>query len=360
MASADEVDQAIDVIRRVGPGSAGSPEAKRARDQLAERGAEILPRLLAAMDTTNIVAANWYRTAFDSIADRELLKPRPQLPRPAIETFVRDSQRNGRARRLGLALLEQVEPTVRAQFLPDWLEDAEFRRDAVEHVLRLGDQAKDKRQLETAREFYDRGFRNARDSDQVLQAVAKLKNVGREVDLVIHMGFMTRWQLVGPFPAEQTSGFRTSFPPEKQVDLSAEYDGPEGRKLRWKPHQTHHPLGEVNLIPAIGAVSESVGYAFAEFESPREQQVQLRCSADDNLTVWLNGSQVLAREQWLNGTRLDRFVTPVTLVQGRNRILVKICQGPQHVSPEVPNNWTFQLRFCDETGAGVPVRVVVP
>jgi hypothetical protein len=64
----------------------------------------------------------------------------------------------------------------------------------------------------------------------------------------------------------------------------------------------------------------------------------------------LNGEQVLAREQWLNGSRLDRFIVPVKLTAGRNRVFVKICQGPQHVNPEVPNNWTFQLRLCDQTG----------
>ena len=49
----------------------------------------------------------------------------------------------------------------------------------------------------------------------------------------------------------------------------------------------------------------------------------------------------LGRDQWLNGTRLDRFVTPVRRAAGMNRLLVKICQGPQHKDPEVPNNWSL-------------------
>ncbi len=356
----DEVDHAIGVIGKVGPGAAGSREARRARDQLAQQGAEILPRLLVAMDTTNIVAANWYRTAFDVIADRELSRPNSPLPRRAMEEYVRDARRSGRARRLGLALLERIDPTIRAQLMPDWLDDPEFRRDAVDDLLRLGDLAKGEQRSDPAREFYERGFRHARDSDQVLLAVSKLKGVGQDVDPIAHLGFITRWWLVGPFPARQTSGFRAEFPPEKHVDLSAEYDSTEGRKLGWQLHQTSNSLGEVNLIQAIGAVSESVGYAFAELDSPREQSAQLRCSADDNLSVWLNGRQVLAREQWLNGTRLDRFVTPVTLQKGPNRVLVKICQGPQHVSPDVPNNWTFQLRFCDDTGGAANLRNLLP
>ena len=358
-AFADDVDDAIRIIAKVGPQGAGSADARAARDRLAKQGVDLLPRLLVAMDTDNVVAANWYRTAFDAIADRELARPNPELPRQAIESFVRDSQHHGRPRRLAFALLERIDPKIRAPFLSDWLDDPEFRRDAVEHAVGLGDAAKRDQDVEAARAHYERGFLHARDSDQVLLAVSKLKSVGRDVDPVTHLGFVTRWWLVGPFPAEQMTGFRKVFPPEKRVDVSEALTTSDGRQLRWKLHQTAHSLGEVNLIEAIGAEREVVGYAYAELDSPQEQAVQLRCSADDNLSVWVNGRQVLAREQWLNGTRLDRFMTPVTLQQGVNRVLVKICQGPQHVNPEVPNNWTFQLRFCDETGAAAKVRNVL-
>ena len=117
-------------------------------------------------------------------------------------------------------------------------------------------------------------------------------------------------------------------------------------------------MGLVNLAQAIAPATEAVGYAFAELESPIAQAGQLRCGADDNCTVWLNGRKVFSRGQWLNGIRFDRFVTPVELVQGKNRVLVKICQGPQHKDPQVANNWSLQLRFCDETGTGMRLRPV--
>ena len=69
---------------------------------------------------------------------------------------------------------------------------------------------------------------------------------------------------------------------------------------------------------------------------------------------------MFSREQWLNGSRFDRFVTLVKLARGTNRVLVKICQGPQHVDPQVSNNWTFQLRFCDAQGGGVEFRTASP
>ena len=63
---------------------------------------------------------------------------------------------------------------------------------------------------------------------------------------------------------------------------------------------------------------------------------------------------------WLNGTRFDRFITPVTLKAGRNRMLVKVCQGPHHRDPAVGNAWTFQLRLCSPDGQGLAFKTVSP
>lgn len=360
LASADEVDDAITAIAKVGPDASGSAAARPAGDVLARQSPQALPRLLIALDTKNVVAANWYRTAFDAIAERELAKPKPQLPQKDIEQYVCDAKRSGRARRLGLTVLERLDPAIRGRLLPTWLDDPEFRRDAVEYTILQGDLAAKEKQSDQARQLYEQAFLHARESDQVLESVSKLKGVGLVVDPIAHLGFINRWWLVGPFPAPAMTGFGAELPPEKQVDLAAEYSGEGSQKLHWKLYQTTDQLGETNLIQAIAAVKESVGYAYAEIESPAEQQVELRCSADDNLTVWLNGKKVLDREQWLNGTRLDRFITPVTLQAGTNRVLVKICQGPQHVNPEVPNNWSFQLRFCDATGIAAKFKNLLP
>ena len=79
-ASADEVDDALATIAKAGPQGTGSVEARKARDQLARQGTGILPKLLAAMDTKNVVAANWCRTAYEEITARELAKDSPGFP----------------------------------------------------------------------------------------------------------------------------------------------------------------------------------------------------------------------------------------------------------------------------------------
>ena len=344
------------VIAKTGPQGEGSAAAKVARDELAKHGVEVLPPLLVAMDTANAVAANWYRTVYEEIVARELKRDGAKWPLEFFKEYVSEAKRVGKPRRLVLGLLDQLEPPFCDQWLPTRLDDAEFRYEAVGLALMAGDRAlKDKDQAAAKVEFR-KAFEAARDSTQVTQAAAKLKSLGEPADVVQHLGLVTDWWLVGPFDAPQKTGFAKVFEPEVKVDLQAKYAGQSGAEIKWQRHRETDALAQLNLNTILGATREAVGYAYSEIEVPREQAAQVRCGADDNCSVWLNGKKVFGRDQWLNGTRFDRFVTPIQLKSGRNTLLVKICQGPQHKDPEVPNNWTLQLRLCDEQGRGIEFK----
>jgi hypothetical protein len=277
-----------------------------------------------------------------------------------MKNYVKSPKRQGRVRRLLLSLLEQQEPGLRNSLLPTFLDDPEFREDAVAFTIEQGDAAKSRGETDPAKQAFRTAFDHARDSGQITSAAAKLRQLGEPVSIVDHMGFVIDWFLLGPFDAPETTGFDASFPPEQSIDLKAEYDGKDGARIRWKRRHTDDPLGQINLIQAIAPVKEAVGYAYAELQSADDVDCQLRCGADDNCTVWLNGEMIFSRLQWLNGTRLDRFTAPAHLKRGTNRLLVKICQGPQHKNPAVPNNWSLQLRFCDPQGAGIPLKSLLP
>jgi len=363
--AADVVDDQLAVISAAGPGGKGSAAARKARSQLAGHGVKIIPRLLIAMDTPNTVAANWYRTIYEQIVRRELAKPDPKLPRRFLKQYARDPKRQGRVRRLVLDLADRFDPGFAGTLIPTLLDDPEFRNDAIIATMNRGDTAKNRGDTEWAKQLYTVAFRHARESSEVTQAADRLRSIGEEVNIVNHMGFVIDWYLLGPFDAPGKTGFGLSFPPEKKVNLKATYDGKNGTQIGWKRHRTGDRLGQLNLVSAIAPVNEAVGYAFTEIDSPCEQTVQVRCGADDNLTVWLNGEKVFSQLQWLNGIRFDRFTAAVTLSKGRNRLLVKICQGPQHKndwtkSTSAPSPWSMQLRFCNAQGAGVGVTSALP
>jgi hypothetical protein len=355
---ADEVDTQVAAIAAVGPQGKGSADARKACRELATLGPEVLPRLLSAMDTPNIVAANWYRAAYEQIVTRELARSHSNFPVAAFQAYVRDSRRQGRARRLALDLLDRIDPSFKPAFLPTLLDDPEFRDDAVSLVLKRGDDFEAQKKNAAAKQAYESAFRHARNVDQVTTAARKLEALGEKVSIQAHLGFVTDWSLIGPFPAAGVSGYRTPFPPETAVKLELIAQTADKKELRWIHHHTADPFGTVDLVQVLGPVNEAVGYAYTEIDSPGSHEAQLRCSADDCLAVWLNGEKVFGREMWLNGTRFDRFITPVTLKAGRNRILVKVCQGPHHRDPAVGNAWTFQLRFCSPDGQGLTFKTV--
>lgn len=359
IAVADD-SQLIAVIAESGPQGKGSAAAKSARDQLAKRSVELLPALLIAMDTPNPVAANWYRTIFEDIVAREQLRGDTEWPLQFLHEYVSDAQRRGRPRRLVLGLIDLLEPNFKTQWLPERLTDPEFRIEAVDLALAAGDKAVVEKDSETAQSQFRKAFESARDSSQVTSAADRLRSVGETADVARQLGFVTDWWLVGPLDAPDKSGFGMVFEPEKAIDLNAKFPGQNDAEIGWVRHQPSDPLGQVNLVTVLGQSNEAVAYAWSEITVPTGLNAQLRCSADDSCLVWLNNEIVSSHEQWLNGTRFDRFVDPITLVAGRNRILVKVCQGPQHRDPEVPNNWTLFLRLCDEEGRGIAFENALP
>lgn len=349
--------QHIAVILQTGPNGAGSAAAKQACAELSQRGLEILPQLLEAMDTPNVIAANWLRTVYEPLVARSLTQADAAWPTEFLKSFVSDAKRRGRPRELALALLDRLEPKFREEWIPTRLDDPDYRYEAVSAALAAGQQALADQHLEVAKAEFRKAFEHARDTSQVTQAAGQLTSLGEAADVAQHLGLIIDWRLIGPFDAPGKTGFQTVFPPEEQLDLKAVYPGQSG-EIRWQQHQTKDVLGLVNLNEALAASREVVGFAYAEIDIAESRPAQLRCGADDNCTVWINGRRVFGRDQWLNGTRFDRFITPVSLKAGRNTVLVKICQGPQHRDPEVANNWTFQIRLCDEQGLGVAFRPV--
>jgi hypothetical protein len=358
MARADDVDGPIATISAVGPQGKGSADARQACRELARLGPEVLPRLLSAMDTPNIVAANWYRAAYEEIVSRELARSTATFPVTAFKTYVRDPRRQGRARRLALDLLDRIDPSFKAELLPTLLDDPEFRDDAVAIILKRGDASQAQKKEPAAKQAYESAFQHARNVDQVTTAARKLEALGEKVSIQAHLGFVTDWSLIGPFPAPGMSGFRTPFPPETSVNLGLIPQTADKNEPRWVHHQTADPFGTVDLVKVLGPVNDAVGYAYTEIDSRGSHHAQLRCSADDCLAVWLNGQKVFGKEMWLNGTRFDRFITPVVLKAGRNRLLVKVCQGPHHRDPAVGNAWTFQLRLCAPDGQGLAFKTL--
>lgn len=341
----------------------GSAAGRAAWDRLAGAGPEAVPFLLEAMDTRSLVTANWLFTALDRIVAME--KAPPPLVLDRVLDFARDPKKQGRARRVAMEIVERHRPGSLTKLLPGWLGDPEFQPEALELVVLEAKKSLASGNKERASEQYRRAFLHSRDIEQARKAAAPLLDLGLEVSIAQHLGFLTEWHLLGPFDSRGNKGYHLSYPPEKKVDLKetvAEGD----KRLAWKKYSVQEPspkvsakhVALVNLREArgLGDADDAVAFAYTEFTLPTARRVEFRGAADDNFTVWVNGKRAFGFEEYRNGVRFDRHCFPVELQAGRNIVLVKIGQTP---APNPEPNWEFFLRIVDEEGHGVAVKYSV-
>jgi hypothetical protein len=350
------VDSILARIQSVGREGAGGDEAARAWRDLVRAGPAALPATLAALDDADPAAANWLRSAIDAIAERELTGGRP-LPVADLEAFAKDTRHTGRARRLAYEWLVRADAGAPGRLLPGMLHDPspELRRDAVAVALAAADGLLERGDKVAATAAYRKALSGATDQDQVEKVARQLKGLGIDVDLAAHFGVVRRWLLVAPFDNTGEAGYARGFPPETKVDPAATYRGKKDAEARWTEWASSDPGGVVDLNKALGRQKGTVAYAFAAVVSPAERPVQVRVGCINAVKVFLNGKEVLGREEYHHGMYLDQYVGAGTLKAGRNELLVKVCQNEQQ---ELwAQDWRFQVRLCDGAGAAVPFTV---
>jgi hypothetical protein len=352
LVSAGGIADALKTIKAVAPEGKGNPQAASAWKQLAAGRAASIPAVLLALDDANPLAANYLRSAIETIAANEL-KQGGKLPVAELETFVKETQHAPRGRRLAFDLLARVDKTAPDRLIPGMLNDpsVELRRDAVQRLIAQGNDQFTQDQKEAAKATFVAALAGARDDDQVQAIKKRLEELGEKVNLPRHFGFLTTWQLVAPFDNTDKKGLNVAYPPEKGLDLNAEYEGKGGMKIRWSPQATDNEYGVVDVAKALSSFKGAVAYATTEFVSEKEQPVEFRLGTPNSWKVWLNGELLFSREEYHRGMSLDQYKMRGTLKPGRNVILIKVCQNEQ--TEEWAQRWQFQLRVCDAVGTAV-------
>ncbi len=338
-------------IKQVGTKGAGHHAAQAAWQKLADADASQLPAILVALDDASPLAANWLRAAAEAIVARQLASG-GSLPTGALEKFLVDRGHSPRSRRLAYEWLVRVDPGTADRLLPGMLDDPslELRRDAVARLLARAE-TKLASDPDGAKSILQDAVNNARDLDQIRAAIAKLKDLGVNVDLSRQLGFITHWKVIGPFDSSGGRGFAAVYPPEKAVDLTAMYEGKAG-PIRWQDADATDELGHVDLNQALGTYKGAAAYAYAEIQSDAPRPVELRLGSVNANKIWLNGKLLADAEVYHALTDLDQYVGRGQLARGTNRVLVKICQNEQ--TEDWAADWKFQIRACDSTGGALP------
>ena len=337
----------LKTLRAVGPKGAGHRDAVAAAQAASRADPSQLTTILAAMDGANPIATNWLRGVAEAAAQRAA--GTKSLPVGDLDALLADNRHSPRGRRLAYELIAAIDDTAESRLIPTLIDDPslELRRDAV--ALALANAAKTSvKDAQLA--AYQKVFRHCRDHDQIKATADKIKELGGKIDLPLHYGFVTTWRIIGPFDNVSDKGWDFAYPPEEKVNLKAKYAGQKG-EIGWIETTTSDELGNVDLNKVLDKHKGAIAYAYAEFVSDKDREVDLRLGCINANKVWLNGELLTANHVYHANTSIDQYLARGKLKKGKNAILLKIAQNEQ--SEAWAQEWRFQLRVCDSIGTAV-------
>ena len=149
------------------------------------------------------------------------------------------------------------------------------------------------------------------------------------------------WQVIGPFVFG--IGLEEIYPPEKEINLKAVYNGADGH-VKWKRAITENS-GHLNLLTTLYEHPEenppdlaAIGYAYVQVESPNDRIIKITLGSNDGAKLWVN-NEVIYNEHVGRGAAADQVFLEADLKEGQNHILVKV--------ENLGSNWGLYLRLVD-------------
>lgn len=170
-------------------------------------------------------------------------------------------------------------------------------------------------------------------------------NYKKAATIIKQMGCIKMWCFIGPFDNISHSGYNKVYPPEKEINLSAQYRGKDGNLAKWHP-LVSSPASAWIFVEDHLPISNAINYFYCCVQSPIDQEVVLSFGASGMFTIFLNNTVVLADSVFRN-TGSDMFLQRVKLFKGANPLLVKLGHEWGQPSDDGVKLSNFSLRFLD-------------
>ena len=320
--------RAVAKITAVGPGGQGHAEAMVAAEKLRQIPSEQLPVVYDAMDTPNVIARNWLRGLAADIVRRSG-NPDDEV----LETYVLDRTRNGTGRTEALRQFRRQNPTAADEIIAASLNDPSLgiRELAVDAAIEDADSI-DSEDAKVTR--LTEVLSSARHPRQLQRLISSLRDLGSDVTTQSALAMLVQWQACAPFDNRGGIGFDTVYPPEQtfvqtgDVDLEATHDGKNG-DVQWQQVEGDQESGFVDVAAVYDREKGAVAYLFTTVEVGFPRDAQVRLTTKNANKVWVNGTEVMANEVYHSGSVLDQYIADCELLEGTNRILIKLCQNEQ-------------------------------
>jgi hypothetical protein len=139
------------------------------------------------------------------------------------------------------------------------------------------------------------------------------------------LGYITRWHVLGVFPSYGRNGLSSEYPPDREVDLSAVYEGKLG-PISWQQVEVENMFGIVDFVELFADQGKdfAVAYAYVEVNNPGGRRLaQVRFSSNDG-GVLRHNDQIIVASDVERGYNPDHDRAMVTLTPGTNGFLVKV------------------------------------
>ena len=153
-------------------------------------------------------------------------------------------------------------------------------------------------------------------------------------------GLVSEWNAIGPFDNAGHEGHVRAYPPEREIDLQAAYEGKTG-SVKWRVIKAKGNRGYIDLLQHSEPTDWVTIYVMNYLHTERDIDVQLRMGSNDSLKAWVGGEPV-----WDVGSgreaAFDGDIVPVHLPAGSTPVLLKISQ--------MERNWGFYFRVTDSVG----------
>jgi hypothetical protein len=125
------------------------------------------------------------------------------------------------------------------------------------------------------------------------------------------------WYIRGPYQAKtKQQATDKNFVPGETIDLKATYDD---QRAKWSKVLPVLSDGQVRDIE--GGLSST--YFYRRLHSPSNRRVGVAFGATDGIRVWLNGEQVLKKED-AKALKENKVSTSLDLLAGKNELLVQV------------------------------------
>ena len=153
------------------------------------------------------------------------------------------------------------------------------------------------------------------------------------------------WWTAGPFDNTAGIGYNKAYIPENatQIDTETQYDGIDGQ-VGWKKQADDVIDGFVNFQRIFDrGINWNTAYAWTPVNSPDARKAELRFGSGNQTKLWVNGEAVFTHKD-THAAGIDQDTIPITLKQGENSILVKVCSKDNY-------SLGFYLRITDPDGS---------